>query len=194
MPDIVSIFSVGGSGAPLLSKEILLASMLIEAGYILLPATVDQKNFQDATNEKTGERRFVFLFSPAERINWGDGLILSTRDFADLITRKTGAPICAEMRKNGLSLVSALEWRADVYAAYHGSRMPVKELSDLSNSIPASSEAAFGRLVTVHREFLAAVKQAPRHIECQRGRARVWVNAALSPEEREREIRRILAA
>lgn len=194
MPDIVSIFSVGGSGAPLLSKEILLASMLIEAGYILLPATVDQKNFQDATNEKTGARRFVFLFSTAERINWGDGLILSTRDCADLICRKNNAPIYAEMSKNGLSLVQALEWRADVYAAYRGCKTPVKELSALSNSIPATSEAAFGRLLMVHREVLAVVKQAPRHIECQRGRARVWVNAALSPEEREAEIKRILAA
>jgi len=194
MPDIVSIFSVGGSGAPLLSKEILLATMLIEAGYTLLPATVDQKNFQDSTNEKTGERRFVFLFSSGARINWGDGLILSTRDCADVICGKNDAPIFAEMRKNGLALPESLEWRADVYAAYHGSKRPVSELSDLANSIPATSEAAFGRLVTVHREFLAAVKQAPRHIECQRGRARVWVDAALSPEEREREIKRILAA
>ncbi len=170
----VKLYSVTGKGSPLAARETLLVSMLLELGYILHQGE-GQKNYQDNTVESTGVRSFVFLFSCATAGQ-------PVREVADHIVGVTE------------KVPGHLQWRRAVYAAYEPGKTPVRALNQLAAQVPAGFRKDFDRLLQYHEQLLKDLQTAPRHLEIHRGKCRFWVDAALTPEEREEQIKRLLAA
>lgn len=166
------IVSIIGNGPPLLSREALLASMLLELGYELaLP-----KAFQDVTHADTGAREFFFQFKGAGVLQIGGGVDpLSVRVVRDRILGQEKAG-CAE-----------IAWRARLYEEFVPGVAPVKALKALA----FPDEESKKRLVQQYRIVLTTVDELRRHIAIRRGGRVYYLYQDMTAEEREKAIREL---
>lgn len=175
MPSIGKVYPVAAEGSPLRSKKLFLVTLLLEAGYPL--ADIDA-NFEDSVDLATEKRTFVFVFDGGHRRDW-EGKVLLPKTAADyMLSIPTDRP------------VPSLAMRQVLYQAYNPRLGATEALAELQ-SIPGLAADDFIRLREQHRILIDAVKQAPKHVIAWRGRARYWLPAELSAEQREREMDRI---
>lgn len=164
--DVGKVFPVADIGSPLQSKKLLLVSLLLEAGYSLGKTGT---NYEDSVDLANGKRTWVFLFDGSHRVDW-QGTVLLPKQCADYLVGKLTDPPGPMLR-----------CRRALYAAYD----PAKPLP------VAPSDSELGNVLIQHDLTINAIRKSPKHVISHRGRARYWLPAELTADQREIEMDKI---